>query len=108
MISEPACKSQVRLPKLRQISAPCDLASRDTSTLRLRIAWSQTGRHDSTGRFIPEFTTETWYWSETVCSLAGRQEVTSNLKQCFDAKRFTSDLIGFPNTGNVSAQSSTS
>ena len=56
MISEPACKSQVQLPKLRQISAPCDLASRDTSTLRLRIAWSQTGRHDSTGRFIPEFT----------------------------------------------------
>lgn len=54
----------------------------------------------------------TWYWSETACSPAGLgQEVTSNFKQCFDAKPFTcfsSDLLGFPNTGIVSAQSSTS
>lgn len=54
----------------------------------------------------------TWYWSETACSLAGLgQEVTSNFKQCFDAKPFTCftfDLLGFPNTGSVSAQSSTS
>ena len=115
-ISEPVCKWQVQLPKPMQTSAPCDLATSrqfvEISKSRVWIALPNCQVRLVDWSIHPWVHSPTWYWSETACSPAGLgQEVTSNFKQCFDAKPFTcfsSDLLGFPNTGIVSAQSSTS